>query len=295
MGIAAQVENGLDAVKVLESQAVDILITDVQMPHMNGVELAKWASENKPDVLTLIVSGHSDFEFAKEAIKAGVVEYLLKPLTPAGFAETMHKMFLKVMKKRRAARELWLKQAVAGISCSMDFPGLSSTDAVVLGAVTGGAVEDFHLPGNNDFVYPDDAPIELSAVYVHNKSEVCFAYPACCGADRRDLVALLAENAAYYTAVVKTGIASEGKSLLYDMQKAAKRLAVPGLSQIFEYSEVLPPENIASDKELRILGKLQYAIANVEVSKIKTLLVDLLRFGNPRSEALQPLSLRLRG
>ena len=293
MGIIAQAENGLEAIKILEAQAADILITDVQMPHMNGVELAKWASENKPEVLTLIVSGHSDFEFAKEAIKAGVVEYLLKPLTPTTFAEAMHKLFIKVMKKRRTARELWLKQAIAGVPGSYDFPGLNPCDPIVLGAVIGGAVADFHLPGNNDFIYPDGSPLELSAVYIHNKSEICFAYPACLGTGRSDLISLLSENASYYTAVVKSCIASEGKRVLYDMQKTAKRTAVPGVSQILEFTEMLIDEPIKSDKEHHILSKLQYSIANVEVTKIKTLLVDLFAVWETEKRSLAAIEFAL--
>ena len=85
--------NGKDALGVLESNHVDILFSDVKMPYMNGLELTKAVREDHPDMEIVIFSGYNDFSYAKEALRYGVVDYVLKPVDP----EEFHKTFQRVM------------------------------------------------------------------------------------------------------------------------------------------------------------------------------------------------------
>ena len=71
--------NGKDALGVLESNHVDILFSDVKMPYMNGLELTKAVREDHPDMEIVIFSGYNDFSYAREALRYGVVDYVLKP------------------------------------------------------------------------------------------------------------------------------------------------------------------------------------------------------------------------
>lgn len=75
--------DGEIALPMIQSLKPDILITDIKMPFMNGLELTCIVHETMPEVRTVILSGHDEFEYAHEAIKLGVVEYLLKPISPA--------------------------------------------------------------------------------------------------------------------------------------------------------------------------------------------------------------------
>ncbi len=86
--------NGQAALEWLEGNEVDILITDVKMPHMDGMELIKQIREKNinPLMKIVIVSGYSDFEYAKLAVKLGVSDYLLKPVDPKEFEPTMKKL-----------------------------------------------------------------------------------------------------------------------------------------------------------------------------------------------------------
>ena len=72
--------NGADALRFLRENPVSVVITDIRMPRMDGLELARHIYESHPGVLTIIISGYSEFEYAKKAIHYGVVNYLLKPL-----------------------------------------------------------------------------------------------------------------------------------------------------------------------------------------------------------------------
>ena len=72
--------NGLEAKEYILNNHSDMVITDIKMPFMTGLELAKAVSEQCPQVRFVILSGYDDFIYAKEAIHLGVVEYLTKPV-----------------------------------------------------------------------------------------------------------------------------------------------------------------------------------------------------------------------
>lgn len=78
--IAAQALNGIEAVDVLESLSINILITDIKMPKMNGLELIKYVKNKSLNIKCIVLSGYDDFEFVKEAAKLGIENYLLKPV-----------------------------------------------------------------------------------------------------------------------------------------------------------------------------------------------------------------------
>lgn len=75
--------------KILSTRP-DILITDIKMPFMDGLELSRLAKKELPDLRILILSGYDDFQYAKEAIRIGVTEYLLKPISSARLLESLN-------------------------------------------------------------------------------------------------------------------------------------------------------------------------------------------------------------
>lgn len=75
-----EVENGLAAVNLCESIHPDILLTDVRMPKMDGIELASYVSERFPNCKIIFLSGFSDKEYLKSAIRLGAINYIEKPI-----------------------------------------------------------------------------------------------------------------------------------------------------------------------------------------------------------------------
>ncbi|OAS21843.1 response regulator [Paenibacillus oryzisoli] len=73
-------ETGEMAIPILESNKIDVLITDISMPGMNGIELAGVAKSIHSEIQILIISGYNEFEFAQDAIEVGAHGYVLKPL-----------------------------------------------------------------------------------------------------------------------------------------------------------------------------------------------------------------------
>ncbi|MBB3127048.1 two-component system response regulator YesN [Paenibacillus rhizosphaerae] len=78
--LEAQASSAFMALRLLQEEKFDMLITDIQMPIMNGLELVRKARELQPNLQVLIISGHEDFRYAKQAIEMKAVGYILKPV-----------------------------------------------------------------------------------------------------------------------------------------------------------------------------------------------------------------------
>lgn len=86
----------------------DILITDIRMPFMDGLELSRLVKQELPDIKILILSGYDEFEYAKSAIKLRVAEYLLKPISSAKLLEVLKEVTASIHQEREE-RELLKK------------------------------------------------------------------------------------------------------------------------------------------------------------------------------------------
>ncbi|MGD2078002.1 MAG: response regulator [Chloroflexota bacterium] len=75
-----EAQDGEVALPLIEKTQPDVLITDIKMPFMDGLQLCKIVRTQMPWIKIIVLSGHDEFEFAQEAIKLGVTEYLLKPI-----------------------------------------------------------------------------------------------------------------------------------------------------------------------------------------------------------------------
>ena len=89
------------ALPLIEKLKPDILITDIRMPFMNGLELSAIVRKMQPDIKIVILSGHDEFEYARQAIRIGVEEYCLKPFS----AEEIIRMLKVISAKDFAAGE----------------------------------------------------------------------------------------------------------------------------------------------------------------------------------------------
>lgn len=90
--IAGQAENGREALDIIEDDVPDVVITDICMPLMDGLELAGAIRDSYPTVKLVILTGFDEFKFAQQAIKHGVADYILKPVLPKDINELMLKL-----------------------------------------------------------------------------------------------------------------------------------------------------------------------------------------------------------
>lgn len=94
--VVGDAENGEDALEKLEQLEPDVVMTDIRMPYMDGLTLAARIREQHPSIKILIFSGYDDFEYAQQAIKLGVTEYILKPVNCQELAEILERVRLNL-------------------------------------------------------------------------------------------------------------------------------------------------------------------------------------------------------
>lgn len=85
-----EARDGELAYPMIIKEKPDILITDIRMPFMDGLELCKLVKKELPNIKILILSGYDEFDYAKEAIRLGVTEYLLKPISSGKLLEALN-------------------------------------------------------------------------------------------------------------------------------------------------------------------------------------------------------------
>lgn len=92
MEIVGIANNGLEALNYVQTLSPDILITDIRMPGYDGIELIKFAKEKRANLETIIISGYRHFEYAQDAIKFGVSDYLVKPIKKEELLNALNKI-----------------------------------------------------------------------------------------------------------------------------------------------------------------------------------------------------------
>lgn len=88
--IVGEASNGLEAIRELETKKIDLVITDIKMPEMSGIELIEYIRTNiSNEVKFIVLSGYYEFEYAKKAIKYNVTDYILKPIQKEELIKTL--------------------------------------------------------------------------------------------------------------------------------------------------------------------------------------------------------------
>lgn len=136
--IAAQAEDGLDALEQIPVVKPDIVISDIRMPGMDGLELAKELHTNYPWIKVIILTGFPDFEYAKQAISYQVVDFVLKPTSVESLTNAIekakariaqedagHKLMKELENKEEQnltlQQELFLHDLIRGVTMSQIF------------------------------------------------------------------------------------------------------------------------------------------------------------------------------
>jgi two-component system response regulator YesN len=102
-----EAQDGEIALALIEATQPDVLITDIKMPFMDGLQLSKIVREHLPWVKIVILSGYDEFDYAQAAVKLGVTEYLLKPISVPDLNAVLRK--IKVVLDREKSDREYLK------------------------------------------------------------------------------------------------------------------------------------------------------------------------------------------
>lgn len=128
--LAGTANDGAKGLQLIKEVNPDIVITDIRMPSMDGLELIEKAKDFNPNLQFIIISGYRQFDYAKKAIKFGVSDYLLKPLNQNELTESLKKMIKISEEKKRVSgnfvnreqlRQYYLKGFIESSKPTEDF------------------------------------------------------------------------------------------------------------------------------------------------------------------------------
>lgn len=90
--VVGKAGNGYDALELIEKYKPHVVLTDIRMPFINGIELARIVRRDFPTTKVAFISGYDEFDYAREAIELNVVSYLMKPVTSEDIDEFLKKL-----------------------------------------------------------------------------------------------------------------------------------------------------------------------------------------------------------
>jgi two-component system response regulator YesN len=141
--VVGKAGNGADAYELIEQLKPDVVLTDIKMPYIDGIELARMLKRDFPTVKVAFISGYDEFNYAREAIHLNVINYLMKPLTSQDINNFLSDLKNKLdeeyerkfsisnaMKKYKETIPLIIDHEIANLIIS---PNLSSVDVEKLG------------------------------------------------------------------------------------------------------------------------------------------------------------------
>lgn len=130
--VIGHASNGNEAIDMIKSETPHIVISDIVMPQMDGVELTKFIQSNYPHIQIIILSSYSDFEYVKSSFQYGAVDYILKPaLNPIELLKTLKKISKKIPNLTLSANgktntENILNRLILGFATNVDFNYLNN-------------------------------------------------------------------------------------------------------------------------------------------------------------------------
>jgi len=98
--------NGAEALEVMKAKAIDILVTDIQMPKLSGMNLIEKARKNSEHLKVIVISGFAEFEYAQKSIRFGVNDYLLKPFRSEKLLKVVNKARDELIKEKNNEQQL---------------------------------------------------------------------------------------------------------------------------------------------------------------------------------------------
>src|SRR4051812_16788569 len=101
MCVIGQAEDGEEALEIFSQHEPDLILTDIKMPFMDGLELVERVKEKNPDTYFIIISGYDEFKYAQKAVKLGANDFILKPIDLEYLEQLLNKISLEVAEKKK--------------------------------------------------------------------------------------------------------------------------------------------------------------------------------------------------
>ncbi|MEY8461955.1 response regulator transcription factor [Streptococcus merionis] len=109
--IVEEAADGREAWQIFQEKPIDIVLTDINMPHLDGISLAQLIKEREPRTHVVFLTGYDEFDYALSALKLGADDYLLKPFSKTDVEQILSQILLHL---RQAQTEIEVKELVEG-------------------------------------------------------------------------------------------------------------------------------------------------------------------------------------
>ena len=106
LNFLGEAEDGIGVLDMISKNKIDLILLDIKMPHLNGIDVCKHIYENYPTTKIIILSGYNDFEYARATIKYGILEYLLKPISSDALNKTLKECSEKIKKEKKSYQQI---------------------------------------------------------------------------------------------------------------------------------------------------------------------------------------------
>lgn len=190
--IIGTAQNGQEVLEIIKNQQADLLLTDISMPEMSGIELLKTLNQIDHKPMVILISGYDDFEYAKEAIKNNAFDYILKPIDYDELEDCV-KRALKKLKEQKVSVYRHEKNAIYELITSgkVDVP-INNKQALYFSVIVKNYKEDieFIFTKNADFLSKWNANlfvyklsdrevtvvVEMAKHFIHQAADITDAF-----------------------------------------------------------------------------------------------------------------------
>lgn len=157
--VVGEAENGADALELVEKLEPDLLLTDIRMPFLSGIELARQIREIRPTVQIAFLSGYDDFSYAQQAIQYNIVSYMLKPISSKDLEAELYKIknimdekFAEFARINTANNEIQTSEFLMPLLLDSFIQGKTADKILVSNAVDCGFLKNAESDNNFEYV-----------------------------------------------------------------------------------------------------------------------------------------------
>lgn len=129
--VVGEAMDGIDGINTASELLPDVIITDIRMPNLNGLEMMKQIKAKLPNTKFVVLSGYGEFDYAQEAIKVGAIDYLLKPISSKNFYPLLEKIKSIIDKENSNNKEVYRIQAEKELQ-KLLFTGKLDTNQIIV-------------------------------------------------------------------------------------------------------------------------------------------------------------------
>lgn len=127
--IVAEASNAVEALNLINKEKPDIILTDINMPITDGLDMSKWILEKYPDIKVIVITGYGDFEYAKRSIKLGISDFILKPIDEDELRNSVLKLKSEILNEYLKKKEyINIKEKMVAFNDIIDLNNTSEVE-----------------------------------------------------------------------------------------------------------------------------------------------------------------------